>query len=285
MSQEQPMQGPALAERRQISIRIDQLKRAPALSVIGLPELIGLAGAALLALMTVFAYFYFYLPADSRLKSLQRERDQLQTQQRTAEKLYGDTKGTSEAVDQRLASVKEFEDRWLAVSGSGRLALYTEINDIIRNNGLRNTAGPSYAPLEPIGSKSQGQAPDNAEKQGIAKWQSTYPGILVSVTVEGPYQRVRHFVHDIEASHHFLIINSVELEGVRDSGAALEDLPKPTARTTGGQSRAAASRPGPALNPVVAAPAGSRGSLVSLRLDLSTYFRQPEVKTGPVASN
>ncbi len=279
------MQGPALAERRQISIRIDQLKRAPALSVIGLPELIGLAGAALLALTTVFAYFYFYLPADSRLKSLQRERDQLQTQQRTAEKLYGDTKGTSEAVDQRLASVKEFEDRWLAVSGSGRLALYSEINDIIRNNGLRNTAGPSYAPLEPIGSKSQSQAADNAEKQGIAKWQSTYPGILVSVTVEGPYQRVRHFVHDIEASRHFLIINSVELESVRDSGAALEDLPKPAARTSGGPSRAGASRPSPALNPIVAAPAGSRGSLVSLRLDLSTYFQRPEVKTGPAASN
>ena len=278
------MQGPALADRRQISIRIDQLKRAPALNVIGLPELLGLAGAALLAVMTVFAYFYFYLPADSRLKSLQRERDQLQTQERTAEKLFDITKGTSEEVDKRLASVKDFEDRWLAVSGSGRLALYTEINEIIRNNGLRNTAGPSYAPLEPIGSKSQGQAADNAEKQGIAKWQSTYPGILVSVTVEGPYQRVRHFVHDIEASHHFLIINSVELESVRDSGAAL-DLPTPAPRTAGGPPRADATRPGAAANPIVTAPAGSRGSLVSLRLDLATYFQRPEVKGAPAASN
>jgi len=278
------MQGPALADRRQISIRIDQLKRAPALNVIGLPELIGLAGAALLAVMTVFAYFYLYMPADSRLKSLQRERDQLQTQERTSEKLYGDTQITSEAVDQRVASVKDFEDRWLAVSGPGRLALYTEINDIIRNNGLRNTAGPSYAPLEPIGSKSQGQAADNAEKQGIAKWQSTYPGILVSVTVEGPYQRVRHFVHDIEASHHFLIINSVELESVRDSGAAL-DLPTPAPRTIGGSPRAVATRPGAAATPIITAPAGSRGSLVSLRLDLATYFQRPEVKSAPAASN
>ena len=52
MSQEQPIQGPGLAERRQIPIRFAQLKRASALSVIGLPELIGLAGAALLALVT-----------------------------------------------------------------------------------------------------------------------------------------------------------------------------------------------------------------------------------------
>src|SRR6266404_1888701 len=283
MSQEQPMQGPALAERRQISIRIDQLKRAPALSVLGLPELIGLAGAALLALLTVFAYFYFYLPADSRLKALQCARDQLQTQQRTTEKLYSDTTSTSEGVNQRLASVKEFEDRWLAVSGSGRLALYTEINDIIRNNGLRNTAGPSYAPLEPVSTKSQGQATDNAEKQGIAKWQTIYPGILVSVTVEGPYQRVRHFVHDIEASHHFLIIDSVELEGVRDSGAAV-DLPTAAPRTAGGVLRAGGPRPGAVVSPQVTAPTGSRGSLVSLRLDLATYFQRPEVKGAAVAS-
>jgi len=284
MSQEQPLQGPAVGERRQISIRLNQLKRAPALRVIGLPELIGLAGAALLALMTIFAYLYFYLPADSRLKSLQRERDQLQIQQRTAEKLYGDTKGTSQEVDQRLASVKDFEERWLAVSGSGRLALYAEINDLIRNDGLRNTAGPTYAPLEPIGSKSQGQATDNAEKQGIAKWQSTYPGILVSVTVEGPYQRVRHFVHDIETSRHFLIINSVELEGVRESGAAL-DLPTPVPRALGVPPRTGATRPGVASPPIDTAPAGSRGSLVSLRLDLATYFQRPEVKNGPEAAN
>jgi len=286
MSQEQPMQGPALADRRQISIRIDQLKRAPALSVLGLPELIGLAGAALLALLTVFAYFYFYLPADSRLKSLQRERDQLQIQERTTEKLYDKTKDTSEEVDQRVASIKDFEGRWLGVSGSGRLALYTEINEIIRNNGLRNTAGPSYVPLEPVTSKTQGQATDNAEKQGIAKWQSTYPGILVSVTVEGPYQRVRHFVHDIEASHHFLIINSVELEGVRDSGAALDlPTPAPPPRTFAGPPRPGAIRPGVTASPLVTAPAGSRGSLVSLRLDLSTYFQRPEVRSAPAASN
>src|SRR5450759_3413802 len=109
MSQEQPLQGPAVAGRRQIPIRFDQLKRAPGLSVIGLPELIGLAGAALLALITVFAYFYFYLPAHSSLTSSQQERDRLQAQLRTSQKLFSDTTSTSEAVDQMTASVKDFE--------------------------------------------------------------------------------------------------------------------------------------------------------------------------------
>jgi len=277
------MQSPAVAERRQI--RFDQLKRARALSAIGLPELIALAGAAVLALITVFAYFYFYLPAHSRLTSTERERDLLQTQLRTAEKLFGQTKTTSEEVDKRIASVKDFEGNWLAVSGSGRLSLYTELNNLIRSNGLRNTAGPSYVPLEPAASKSRGQALESGEKQGIAKWQSIYPGILVSVTVEGPYQSVRHFVRDIEMSRHFLIINAVELEGVRDSGAALElPTPAPVTRSLGTPPRAGATRLGGTTTPIVPPTAGSRGSQVSLRLDLATYFQRPEVKSASEAS-
>ena len=278
------MQGPAVAERRQI--RFDQLKRARALSAIGLPELIALAGAALIALITVFAYFYFYLPAHSRLTSTEQERAQLQNQLRTAEKLFDKTKTASESVDEMNASVKDFEGNWLAVSGPGRLSLYTELNNLIRSNGLRNTAGPSYVPLEPAGFKAKGQAIDNAEKQGIAKWQSIYPGILVSVTVEGPYQSVRHFVRDIEMSRHFLIINAVELEGVRDSGAA-QDLPTPVpvARSLGTPPRGATTRPGmTTATPIVPPTAGSRGSQVSLRLDLATYFQRPEVKGAPETS-
>ena len=51
MSQEQPIKGRALAGRQQIRVRLDQLKRSPGLNVIGMPELIGLAGAAVLALV------------------------------------------------------------------------------------------------------------------------------------------------------------------------------------------------------------------------------------------
>jgi len=63
MSQEQPLQGRAVPGRPQIRIRFDKLKRSSGLRVIGVPELIGLSVAALLALLTIFAYFYFLAPA------------------------------------------------------------------------------------------------------------------------------------------------------------------------------------------------------------------------------
>ena len=89
----------------------------------------------------------------------------------------------------------------------------------------------------------------------------------MSVTVEGPYQSVRHFVRDIEMSRQFLIINAVELEGVTQSGTATPEtsIVRTPAPVRGGRA---------AVPLKVPPPAGGRGTLVSLRLDLATYFRR-----------
>src|ERR1700693_4643435 len=143
MSQERPLPSPALAPR-QNPIRFDQLRRAPALSVIGLPELIGLACAVLLALITIFAYLYFYVPAHSRLASTEMDRNRLQAQLHTSDKQFKEDTSARETVDKINASMEDFESNWLAAPGSGRMSLYSVLNNLIRSNGLRNTAGPSY---------------------------------------------------------------------------------------------------------------------------------------------
>jgi Tfp pilus assembly protein PilO len=262
MSQERPMPQDALPSRGPISIRVDQLKRSPALNIVGLPELIGLAGAAVMALLVIFAYFYFYLPANSRLKSAELERTRLQGQRQAFGDQVRENESTRETVDKIDASLKEFESNWLPVSGPGRMSLYTVLNTLIKNNGLRNTAGPTYSPLEPIGTKQGVQPTLTAEKQSNAKWQSIYPGISVSVTVEGPYQNVRHFVRDLESSRQFMIINAVELERVSQSGTQDQSFP-------------AMQPDGRLATPL----AGTRGSLVSLRVDLATYFQRSDTKS------
>jgi Tfp pilus assembly protein PilO len=259
MSQEQPMQSPAFTARRP-PLDFARIRKTRGFSLIGWPELIGLAGAALIALLTIFAYFYFYLPAQSRLTSAQLERERLQAVLRSSEKGLETNKTVSERVNEITASMKDFEANYLSAPATGRMSLYTTLNDLIKTNGLRNTAGPSYSPLETIGTKSQVNVTATAEKQSHAKWQTIYPGIEVSITVEGPYQRVRHFVHDIETSRQFLIINEVELEGVAQSGAVAEIAP-----VTPGRPSAVAPTP------------GGKGALVSLRLEMATYFRRSEV--------
>jgi Tfp pilus assembly protein PilO len=267
MSQEQPLRSSAVVGRQQIRIRFDKLKRSSGLRVIGTPELVGLSVAALLALLTIFAYLYFLAPAQSRLKLVQLERERLQGQVRASQVNIADGETARAAVDKIDASLNDFEGNWLAAPGPGRLSLYADLNELIRSNGLRNTSGPSYAPLEPLGTKGQAQPTVSAEQQSNAKWQSIYPGISVSVTVEGPYQSVRHFVRDIEMSRQFLIVNAVELEGVTQSGAATQETSIVRTPTPARGSRTAAP-------PGVPQSAGSRATLVSLRLDLATYFRR-----------
>jgi hypothetical protein len=267
MSQERPIAEAGLAPRRQVSIRFEQLKRTPAMNIIGLPELIGLAGAALLAILTIFAYFYFYVPAGFRLRSVELERQRLLGVRQASGTALEQGTTTRQSIDKINTSLTAFESNWLSGEASGRMSLYMVLNKLIKSNGLRNTAGPTYAPLEPVGTKTQAQPTLTAEKQSNAKWQSIYPGIAVSVTVEGPYQNVRHFVRDIEMSRQFLIINAVELEKVTQSGATL-DQPL--------------SSPVPPITPRGSAgtrPVAGGGTLVSLRIDLATYFQRPETKT------
>lgn len=259
------MQSRAVAGRQQVRIRFDKLKRSSGLRIIGVPELIGLSFAALLALLTIFAYLYFLAPANSRLTFAQLERKRLQGQVNASQVNLKEDTDARTTVDRINASLNDFEGNWLAAPGSGRMSLYAELNELIRSNGLRNTSGPSYTTLEPLGTKGQVQPTVSAEKQSNAKWQSIYPGVSVSVTVEGPYQSVRHFVRDIEMSRQFLIINAVELEGVTQSGTAAQEtaIVKTPTPTRGSRT---------AVPPRVMQPAGTRGTFVSLRLDLATYF-------------
>jgi hypothetical protein len=95
--------------------------------------------------------------------------------------------------------------------------------------------------------------------------QSVFPGIGVTLTVEGTYPNLRRFIRDIEGDRRqFVVVNTVELEGVTDASAA-EQLAPPVIN---------GEMPGemPGAAPQTQTP--TRGALVSLRLDMATYFRR-----------
>jgi hypothetical protein len=279
MSQENTIKNNVAVPRQQIRIRLDQFKRARQLSPVGTAELAGLGVALLLALVTVFAYFYLLLPAGLHLNAVQLDRERLKGQVAAAQAALAEGTNTKDRVDKITASIDAFQEHKLMAASSGRMALYTELNDLMRSNAVRNTSGPSYTALEAAGSKTQPQqTTPGSEKQNNAKWESVYPGIAVGVTVEGTYQNVRRFVRDIELSRHFLIINAIELEGVSQSGAPQEmpavqtTMAPRTGRTTG-----VGSAP-----PTAPAPPAPKGSLVSLRLDMTIYFqREPAEGDAP----
>src|SRR5437867_1236909 len=172
----------------------------------GIAEILALAGSCFVLLLVLLSYLYFFLPARSRRTSLETDRSQLQVNLKTLKGIVHQGQDTKQTVDAIATSLINFETVSLLKQDEARVGLYGELNRLILKNGLRNTSGPSYTPLEPVGAKMTPGASVST------KWQSVYPGIGVLVTVEGPYQNLRHFIQDIERTKQFVIINEVELQ-------------------------------------------------------------------------
>lgn len=207
----------------------------------GVAEVAALAGSSLVLFLVLLSYLYFLVPARSRVNALSVERQQLETNLKTLQGVVSQDRNTKENVERIAASLDRFEIENLLLPAQGRMELYDELNQLIVKNGLRNTSGPTYTTLDPSGTKTV------AGKSTTTKWQSFYPGVVVMVTVEGEYANVRRFIRDIERSRQFVVINEVELQRATENNAP----------ATAGE----------------AAP-GSRGSQVSLQLNMATYFQR-----------
>lgn len=216
----------------------------------GIAEVAALAGSCFVLALVLFSYLYFLVPARSRITSLNRDRQQVQTNLQKLNSVVDTEQGTQQRVDKVGASLNKFETDFLMRQDQGRMGLYEELNDLIVKNGVRNTSGPTYTTLDPAGAKSM------SGKSVVTKWQSFYPGISVMVTVEGEYQNLRRFIQDVERSKQFVVINQVELQRAQQTNA-------------------------PASAEDSGAPSGTRGSLVSLQLNMAAYFQRDGAGNGP----
>lgn len=245
---------PPPARREQIRIRVEKLRQSRQRSLLGVPEIAGLAASALMLLAVVFAYFLFLRPATANLDAAQLKRAETYKRLEETQKRYKLNTDKQVTIADVTQSVLDFEANRLTSRGAGRLTLLGTLNKLIRSNGLRNTSGPNYTSLDAMAADA---ARSGSTRTGNAKWQSLYPGLGITVTVEGAYPALRRFVREIEVSNQFIIINSIELEKATTSGAA-----------------------DAAANPE-AKPA-ARNSLVSLRLDMAAYFRREASAEPPV---
>ena len=239
------------SSNRAYSARFGEFLRSRRGKMFGIAEVAALAGSCFVLAIVLFSYLYFVVPARSRITSLNADRKQLQTNLQTLDAVVNKENNTKEQVDRVTASLQQFETAHLLRQDQGRMDLYQELNQLIVKNGVRNTSGPTYTPLDPTGMKSA------SGKTVTTKWQSFYPGIAVMMTVEGQYQDVRRFIRDVERSKQFVVINEVELQRANENTA-------PVATEEGGGS-------------------GTRGSLVSLQLNMTTYFQRDNGETNPPA--
>ena len=233
-------------QARQIQERVAQFRGRRRTGMFGAPEIVALAAACALLAAAAAAYFMLLVPQRLRLSGLETERAQLQTQIRTASETRNTKVSTGETVSGILSSLEQFETQALAARETSINALYEELTEKPRRNGLARAQFSFVHQDEQAQSAQQQRASAASLAGGARRRQTVFPATDITLNIEGGYGNVRRFMRDVERSTRFVVINAVQLEGLNESG---------------GDTRA-------------------RGSLVTLRLDMSAYFRRNAMAAG-----
>lgn len=258
----------------------------------GTPELAA-AAVSMLAIFSVLAFYLFVVvPSNNELELARAERDKLERERNEARAKYGNITSTQQRVADLITSVDDFERNHLPMAANGRTAVYQRINSLIVGYGLTNTSGPAYAPLEMDPNRPVSTS-ESETTTGRDRYLSLFPGIYVSMTVEGPYANIRRFIRDIETGRDFVLISSVEIEpaDVRQrrqaaeqatADAASQDPMRQVNPNLGPASRSP-NNPTIPNQPASARPPQGRtmGDTVSLRLELAAYFRRMNAAAVP----
>ncbi|MEJ7711570.1 MAG: hypothetical protein WKF84_17320 [Pyrinomonadaceae bacterium] len=239
--------------RQQMRQRFDQLSRSRQQALLRWPEILVLGTSGLMLLAVAFAYFYYLMPAQERLVTLQSERAELQRRLRESEAGAKRSSDTEATVVEIRESLRSFEgERLLLQRGSGRTALIQELNELIARNNLRQVSSIAFTALDPFNATTAG---NTVRVQQRDREVNVYPGLGINLTVEGAYANLRRFIHDVETSKQFITIKTVQLQGAdgqqRSSQRAVVEPGADSAET-------------PNAGPVY----------VSLRLEMAAYFQR-----------
>ena len=232
--------------RRQLQERLARFRGQHRTGMIGVPEVVALVAACALLALAAASYFLLLVPARMNLAGLEAERAQLQTQIRTATENRNTRLSAGDRVSEIVRSLEQFETGALAPREASITSLYQELTEKPRRNGLARAQFSFVHQDEQAQSQQQRQAAA-ANLSGVARRRQTvFPSTDITLNIEGSYGNVRRFIRDLERSSRFVVINGIQLEGINETGAD----------------------------------AAARGALVTLRLDMSAYFRRGGAQAG-----
>jgi len=244
-------------------------------------------------LVLAILYFFLVVPSNRQLARHRDELDNLSADQMAADARFGDITSTETQVTKLISSEENFETNYLPPMASGRNELYQRLNGLIAAYGLVNTAGPDYSPLDASEKQQQTgeQSQQENERTGRDRFRSLFPGIYVSMTVEGSYQNIRRFIKELESGRDFVVVSTVQLEPSdnTDKEGNSPAVQQPVQQQQPAASGFPAVNPGMRVNPnpnagpqvtqVDNLRPGDRGKthgqIVSLHLELAAYFRRP----------
>lgn len=244
----------------------------------GSPEIVAVSIGTLFLLLAGVLYIFYVIPSNREVVKNRSEADRLGAELISANNKYGEITDSKDQARKLLVSVDDFETRFLPAATNGRTALYQRLNGLIRAYGLTNTTGPDYQPLD-IAEQDQSNNQNESER-GRERFRSLFPGVYVTMTLEGSYQNLRRFIREIETGNEFVVVSSVELAPSDSEQKKVVDNSKPPVpgQPVGTGFDPTGANPGfvqPGSPSQSTRPKGkTQGEVVSLRLEMAAYFRR-----------
>ncbi len=251
------------------------------------PIEIGALGAGMLAVLgAVLLYVLFVVPSDREVETQRIRRENLEKELASARDKFGNIENVEHRVSELIDSINTFEAQYLPVPTTGRTALYQRINGLMDAYGLVNSSGPDYSPLEILDASKRAENEDNS---GKSKFRTFFPGVYVTMTVEGPYPNLRRFIRELETGSEFVVVSAVELEPSdsqeqqRNPSNLTQSLPMesgfdPTTMEPNPGNPTSPRQPVPQGNLPSSSRGKTRGAIVSLRIEMAAYFRRPSLE-------
>lgn len=217
--------------------------------------------ALVLVVLVVLFYLLIVIPSQGEYQTNRVRRGELSDQLAEAKKKFGSIEGTEKQVARLVSSAEDFEVRFLQDEANGKASIYRRLNELISSYSLVNTAGPDYTSIR-ISEDERRAGARVTENRGRSRFQSLFPGVYITLTVEGGYQNLRRFISALENSSEFMTISALELEPAENDSAG------PTAPSGSESTDAAGNRETERQGRI-------RGKTVSLRIEMAAYFRRP----------
>jgi hypothetical protein len=150
-------------------------------------------------------YFVMLVPAGGRYDKLTQEKKKNETEiaglRLGLTKIIDPGKQTKEALD----SLQQF-NQMLPNGVAGQNAILTEINDLARENKIAIIDAMKFTKID--------ETPLDAPQSQRRADASVYPGLTMDLGVQGSYDNLRDFINKVEHSKNFIVLNSIQLEGI-----------------------------------------------------------------------
>jgi Tfp pilus assembly protein PilO len=172
------------------------------------PAEIIVACLTLILFTLVVVYYFSYLrPEQERLNRIEEQYNKVKDELKPAAHNAAPVAAEVDSGKAALDSLEEFKGNYLKPVTQTKIALFNEINALVRKNKVFLTSGIDLAEQN-LAHAGQQKEESTARKQISL---DAFPRLAGHFTVAGEYASLRQFIRDLESSKHFIIINSIDL--------------------------------------------------------------------------